>query len=59
MEKLMKASGPGNFEASPPSEQLTLGELRNMQNDPRYWREKDPVFMKKVQEGYQRLYNRK
>jgi len=59
MEKLMKTSGPGSFEGSPPGDQLTLGELRNMQNDPRYWREKDPVFIKKVQEGYQRLYNRK
>ena len=35
---------------------LTLEELRQMQDDPRYWRDKDENFIRKVQEGYKRLF---
>ena len=59
MEKLMKASGPGTFEASPAAAAMTLSELQDMQKDPRYWREKDPAFIAKVSAGFQRLYNKK
>ncbi len=32
-------------------------ELKSMMKDPRYWREKDPAFVKKVTDGYKALYN--
>ncbi len=35
---------------------LTLEELRSMQDDPRYWRDKDPAFLRKVEDGYKRLF---
>jgi len=56
VEKLMKASGPGSFSGDPPGDALTLEELRSMQNDKKYWQEKDPAFIKKVTDGYARLY---
>ena len=56
LETLMKQSGPGDFEGDTGGTALTLEELREMQNDERYWKSKDPVFIKKVQDGYERLY---
>lgn len=35
---------------------LTLEELRSMQDDPKYWRDKDPAFLKRVEDGYKRLF---
>lgn len=31
-------------------------ELSSMMRDPRYWRERDPAFVAKVTEGFQKLY---
>jgi len=56
LEVLMKSSGPADFEGDTGGSALTLQELRQMQNDKRYWQEKDPVFIKKVEDGYARLY---
>lgn len=33
-------------------------ELASMMRDPRYWKHKDPAFIAKVTEGYQRLYGK-
>ena len=32
-------------------------ELQSMMRDPKYWREKDPSFIAKVTEGFQKLYS--
>lgn len=32
-------------------------ELKSMMRDPKYWREKDPAFVKKVTEGFKSLYS--
>ena len=56
LEKLMKISGPGSFDGDTTGEGLSLEELRSMQNDKKYWQEKDPAFIKKVELGYARLY---
>jgi len=34
-------------------------DLQTMMRDPKYWREKDPSFVAKVTEGFQRLYTDK
>lgn len=41
------------------SEQLNEDQLREMMKDPRYWREHEPSFVKKIQDGFQRLYPEK
>ena len=33
-------------------------DLQSMMRDPRYWREKDPSFVAKVTEGFQRMYGK-
>ncbi|MEM9469621.1 MAG: hypothetical protein AAF988_05605 [Pseudomonadota bacterium] len=34
-------------------------DLQSMMRDPKYWRDKDPSFIAKVTEGFQRLYGEK
>lgn len=33
-------------------------DLQSMMRDPKYWRDKDPSFVSKVTEGFQRLYGK-
>ena len=56
LEVLMKTAGPADFDADAGGAPLSLEELRAMQNDKRYWQDKDPAFIKTVSDGYARLY---
>jgi hypothetical protein len=33
-------------------------DLRAQMRDPRYWREKDPAFVAKVTQGFQKMYGK-
>jgi len=35
------------------------GDLREMMKDKRYWRDRDPAFIRAVTDGYRRLYDGK
>ena len=59
LEALMKSTGPGDFEGEGAGPALTLAELRTMQDDPKAWRDKDPVWLAKIEAGYKRLYGGK
>lgn len=52
-EALKDGSFAGNTE---PSAGANEAELREMMNDPRYWRDKDPYYVKQVTAGFQKLY---
>lgn len=48
--------GPASFEGSAtPMGGLTRDHLENLMRDPRYWRDHDPVIVKQVQDGFERL----
>jgi hypothetical protein len=57
LETIMEAMKDGSFAAET---QSTAGQseadLREMMNDPRYWKDRDPHFIKQVTEGFQGLY---
>ena len=57
MEALKQSAPIG--EASPTG-QLKEENLRQMMQDPRYWNvaKRDPSFVRQVDEGFQKLYNR-
>lgn len=40
-------------------ENLSDGSLRKMMQNPKYWREQDPEFTKKIKLGFERLYSPK
>lgn len=39
-------------------EEETLAQLKNWMKDPLYWREGDPVQVKKVEDGFRDLYDK-
>ena len=57
METIMEAMKDGNFsEGAQPVAGKTEQQLREMMNDPRYWKDRDPHFIQEVTEGYQQIY---
>lgn len=56
LERMMRSQEPGLKKGSEKTAALNDTELQSMMRDPRYWREKDPAFVKKVTEGFKNLY---
>jgi len=57
LEAIQEALKDGNFAGNTePAAQTTERELREMMNDPRYWKDRDPAFIKEVTEGFQKIY---
>lgn len=57
LEAIQEAMKDGNFSGNTqPVAQTSERELREMMNDPRYWKDKDPLFIKQVTEGFQQIY---
>lgn len=57
--KMMKGEEPVLKNKVEPVSGVDEKELSSMMRDPRYWREKDPAFVAKVTEGFERLYGGK
>ena len=57
LEAIQEAMKDGNFAGNTqPAAQTSERELREMMNDPRYWKDRDPNFIKQVTEGFQQIY---
>ena len=57
LERMMQGGEPSlERDAAPPSA-MDEGELRRMMRDPRYWRQREPEFVKRVTEGFRKLVN--
>lgn len=57
LEAVMEAMKDGSFTGeTQPSAGQSEADLREMMNDPRYWKDRDPHFIKQVTEGFQGLY---
>jgi len=54
--KMMQAGKP--LSVQQPQEATALDEtaLRGMMRDPKYWRDKDPAFIKKVSDGFRQVF---
>lgn len=39
------------------SKNLTDSELRRMMRDPKYWRDQDPEYVRKIENGFKKLYS--
>ena len=61
LEELMELNGQPQFNMVSETEfqeVLSLDELRSMQNDPKYWKEKDPAYIAKVRAGFDQYSRR-
>jgi hypothetical protein len=57
LEVIMDALKDGSFSSdSTPAGRLDEGKLQEMMRDERYWKTRDPHFIKEVSEGFKRLY---
>lgn len=57
LETIMEAMKDGSFAGNTQSVAGTSEkELREMMNDPRYWKDRDPHFIKQVTDGFQQIY---
>ncbi len=57
LEAVMEAMKDGSFTGeTQPSAGQSEADLREMMNDPRYHKDRDPHFIKQVTEGFQALY---
>jgi len=56
LHKMMQSHEPGLVRSSAPAERNGSDELKAMMRDPRYWRERDPAFIRQVTDGFSRLY---
>lgn len=57
MHKMMSSGEPGLIEgAGAGDESLNEEGLKRMMQDPRYWRDHDPSFVQRVQDGFKRLF---
>jgi len=55
LEQMMRKEEPGlSREVAPPAA-ASEAELRAMMRDPRYWRTREPEFVRRVTEGFRRL----
>lgn len=55
--KMMQSMEPNVETEKTSSENLTDNELRRMMQDPKYWREQDPEYVRKIENGFKKLYS--
>ena len=55
LEQMMRKEEPGLSRDSAPPARESETELRAMMRDPRYWRSREPEFVRRVTEGFRRL----
>lgn len=55
LEQMMRKEEPGLSRDSAPPARESEAELRAMMRDPRYWRQREPEFVRRVSEGFRRL----
>ena len=55
LHRMMEGKEPGLARRGEEPSAADEGELRAMMRDPRYWRTREPEFVKRVTEGFRRL----
>ncbi len=55
--KMMQSLEPDVLTNKNTSENLSDDALRNMMRDPKYWRDQDPEYVRKIENGFKKLYS--
>jgi len=56
LHKMMQSEEPSMKKQTANPSKTGSEDLQSMMRDPKYWRDKDPAFVKKVTEGFQTIY---
>ena len=57
--KMMQSLEPEVLTNKNVTENLTDEDLRNMMRDPKYWRDHDSEYVRKIENGFKKLYSQK
>lgn len=55
--KMMQSMEPSVKTEKNEIENLSDSDLRSMMHDPKYWREHDPEYIRKIENGFKKLYS--
>ncbi len=55
--KMMQSMEPHVETQKNENENLTDNDLRRMMRDPKYWRDNDPEYVRKIENGFKKLYS--
>jgi hypothetical protein len=55
--KMMQSMEPSVKTQTNVSDNFTDSDLRRMMSDPKYWRDKDPEYIRKIETGFKKLYS--
>ena len=55
--KMMQSFEPTVLTDKNATENLSDDMLRNMMRDPKYWRDQDPEYVRKIENGFKKLYS--
>lgn len=55
--KMMQSMEPSVRTGHSASETLSDNDLRRMMRDPKYWRDADPEYVRKIENGFKKLYS--
>jgi hypothetical protein len=56
--KMMQSFEPTVLTDKNATENLTDDMLRDMMRDPKYWRDQDPEYVRKIENGFKKLYSK-
>jgi hypothetical protein len=56
LHQMMQSKEPALVRKSAAADRAGSDELKSMMRDPRYWRDRDPTFIRQVTDGFGRLY---
>ncbi len=56
LHRMMKSEEPRMKKDSANPSDHNAEDIQSMMRDPRYWRDKDPAFVRQVTEGFQKIY---
>lgn len=55
--KMMQSIEPNVSTGSLADKNLSDDDLRTMMRDPKYWRDRDPEYVRKIESGFRKLYS--
>ena len=55
--KMMQSVEPNVETQKNENQNLTDDDLRRMMRDPKYWRDSDPEYVRKIENGFKKLYS--
>jgi hypothetical protein len=57
IHKMMQSMEPNVATGGHANDNLSDSDLRRMMRDPKYWRDREPEYVRKIENGFKKLYS--